>query len=140
MATSKTLGTIIRINDTDIGGVLSLGTISLERNTKEYRALNKEEVEIVVGSVKSGSYPIKVMFDPDDTAAQGALKDAFLSANTVKLEIELADKKTDDGHGTQFTWAAAAIDKLDIEQDEDGLNIATFNVLTPGLPVITPAS
>jgi hypothetical protein len=140
MANSKTLGTIIRINDTDIGGVLALGTISLERNTKEYRALNKEEVDIVVGSVKSGSYPIKVKFDPDDTAAQGALKDAVLNAKTVKLEIELADKKTDSGNGTKFTWENAAVDKLDIEQDEDGFNIATFNVLTPGLPTITAAS
>ena len=140
MAVSKSLGTIIRINDTDIGAVLSLGNISLERNTKEYRALNKEEVEVVVGSVKSGSYPIKVKFDPDDAGAQGALKDAFLNGNSVKLQIELADKKTDDGHGTQFTWANAVIDKLDIEQDEDGLNIATFNVITPGLPEIAAAS
>ena len=140
MAVSKTLGTIIRINDTDIGAVLALGTISLERNTKEYRALNKEEVDIVVGSVKSGSYPVKVKFDPEDDGAQGALKDAFLNANPVKLEIELADKKTDDGNGTKFTWDNAVIDKLDIEQDEDGYNIANFNVLTPGLPVITAAS
>jgi len=140
MATSKTLGTIVRINDVDIGAVLALGTISLERNTKEYRALNKEEVDIVVGAVKSGSYPIKVKFDPEDTGAQGELKNAFLNGDNVKLEIELNDKKTDDGNGTKFTWEKVAIDKLDIEQEEDGLNIANFNVLTPGLPIITPAS
>jgi hypothetical protein len=138
MAQSKTLGTIIRINGTDIGAVLALGTISLERNTKEYRALNKEEVEVVVGTVKTGSYPIKVAFDPADTGAQGALKDAFLNANPVKLEIELSDKG--DNNGTIFTWDAAVIDKLDIEQEEDGLNIANFNVITPGLPNITAAS
>ncbi len=133
-------GTKIRINGTDIGDVLSLGDIKFSRNVKEYSALNSETVTAVAGREQSIDLPLSVVFNPDDSGAQKALHDAVISRDPVKVEIELPNKKTDDGHGTIYTWDAAIVTELTISPEEDGLYKASFTIKCPGFPTETAAS
>ena len=135
-----TKGIIVRINDTDIGALLSLGDIKKSRNTKNYEPLNTDEVIIAVGRAQAGDISLKVKLDPDDTGAQKALSDAVDKGETVKFELELPNKKTDDGHGTKYTWEGCVVSDETITPEEDGFVLASFTVKTPGLPMVTTAS
>ncbi len=136
----KTLGLIVRINDTDIGRLESFGDIKFSRGTKEYNALNKDEVLIAVGSVQSADFPIKVLMNQQDTGAQKTLRDAINNADTVTFEIELSDKLTDTGNGTKFTWNNAVVYEETLTAEDDGFMIATFNLKVPGFPTVTAAA
>ena len=139
MAGITTQGTIVRINDNDIGAILSIGDFVVERNTKEYQPLNTGDNIIAIGRIKSGSNTIKVLLNPDDTVQQ-TLQDAVLDGVTVDFEIELPNKKTDTGNGTKYTWNGVVVSKLQITPDEDGFYTATFDVVLPGEPTITAAA
>jgi len=139
MAGITAKGTIVRINGTDIGSILSIGDFTVERNTKEYQPLNDDSNIIAIGRIKSGSNSIKVLLNPDDTNQQ-TLQDAVLNGTTVSFEIELPNKKTDDGNGTKYTWDNVVVSKLQITPEEDGFYTASFDVQLPGAPAITAAS
>lgn len=139
MAT-KTLGIVVRVNDTDLGRLESLGDIKFARGTKEYAALNTDESIIAIGRVQNTDLPVKVLMDQSDTGAQKALRDAIKNATTVKFELELPDKKTSTGNGTKFTWENAVVTEEDISPEEDGFILSTFNVKLPGFPTVTAAA
>jgi len=136
----QTTGIIVRVNDTDIGALQALGDIKIARGTKEYSALNTQDVIIAVGRAQVGDLSVKVLLNPDDTGAQKALHDAVLNAGTVKFEVELPNKVTDSGNGTKYTWEGAVVTDETITPDEDGFLLASFILKTPGFPVITAAA
>jgi hypothetical protein len=136
----KTLGLIVRIDNTEVGRLESFGDIKFSRGTKEYNALNRDEVLISVGSVQSADFPVKVLMDQQDTGAQKILRDAVRNASTVTFEIELPDKLTDTGNGTKFTWNNAVVYEEVLSPEEDGFILATFNLKVPGFPTVTAAS
>lgn len=139
MAGITTQGTIVRINGTDIGTILSIGDFVVERNTKEYQPLNDGENIIAIGRIKSGSNTLKVVLNPDDSVQQ-TLQGAVLDGVTVDFEIELPNKKTDDGNGTKYTWSGVVVSKLQHSPEEDGFYTASFDVQLPGAPTITAAA
>lgn len=136
----QTLGTIVRINGTDIGRLEALGDIKFARNTKEYAALNKDELIVSPGKIQAGDFNVKVIMDQGDAGAQKALRDAVQKAEPVQFEIELSDKKADTGNGTKFTWDSAVVYDETISPEEDGFLISTFSIKTPGFPTTTPAA
>ena len=136
----KTNGVIVRINDSDIGDLQGMGDVKISRSTKDYSALNSDNVIIAVGRVGSGDMSLKVLLDENDSGAQKTLHDAVMDGSTVKFEIELPDKKTDEGNGTKYTWEGCVVTEKDITPEEDGFLLANFNLKTPGKPVITAAS
>ena len=139
MAGITTQGTIVRINGTDIGTILSIGDFVVERNTKEYQPLNDGENIIAIGRIKSGSNTLKVLLNPDDSVQQ-TLQGAVLDGVTVDFEIELPNKKTDSGNGTKYTWSGVVVSKLQYSPEEDGFYTASFDVQLPGAPTITTAA
>ncbi len=139
MAGITTQGTIVRINGTDIGTILSIGDFVVERNTKEYQPLNDGENIIAIGRIKSGSNTLKVLLNPDDSVQQ-TLQGAVLDGVTVDFEIELPNKKTDSGNGTKYTWNGVVVSKLQYSPEEDGFYTASFDVQLPGAPTITAAA
>jgi len=136
----QTLGTIVRINGTDIGRLEALGDIKFARNTKEYAALNKDELIIAAGKVQAGDFTVKVIMDQADTGAQKALRDAVKNATTVQFEIELNDKPANGTNGTKFTWEGAVVYDETITPEEDGFLVSTFSLKTPGFPTVTAAA
>ena len=136
----KTLGTIVRINGVDIGRLEALGDIKFSRNTKEYAALNKDELIVSPGRVQAGEFNVKVIMDQGDTGAQKALRDAVQNATAVQFEIELNDKPQNGTNGTKFTWEGAVVYDETISPEEDGFLLSTFSVKTPGFPTVTAAA
>ena len=139
MAT-QTLGTIVRIGGVDIGRVEALGDIKFARSTKEYAALNRDELIIAAGKVQAGDIQLKVIMDQADDGAQKALRDAVKNAAPVQFEIELNDKPENGTNGTKFTWNEAIVYDETISPEEDGYLVSTFNVKTPGFPTVTAAA
>ena len=136
MATT-TNGIIVRINDTDIGRLESIGDIKIGRGTKEYAALNRDDVIIAIGRAQSVDLPVGVLMDQADTGAQKALRDAIRNAAPVKFEIEFPDGQDS---GTKLTWSGAVVTEESMKPDEDGFVISTFTVKLPGFPNVTGAS
>ena len=136
----QTLGTIVRINGTDIGRLEALGDIKFARNTKEYAALNKDELIIAAGKVQAGDFNVNVIMDQTDAGAQKALRDAVKNATPVQFEIELNDKPANGTNGTKFTWDGAVVYDETISPEEDGFLVSTFSLKTPGFPTVTAAA
>jgi len=134
----KTTGTIFKVNGTDIGSVMSWGDITFQRGTKDYEPLNSDDVVIAIGRAKAFDMPISVLYNPADTGAQKALKDAVEGGNTVDIDIELSDKGSNNG--TTFSWTGAAVSELKITPDQDGDYSASFTLRLPGMPTVTAAS
>jgi len=134
----KTTGTIFKVNGTDIGSVMSLGDITFQRGTKDYEPLNTDEVMLAVGRAKAFDMPVSVLYDPSDTGAQKALKDAVEGGNTVSIDIELPD--SGGNNGTTFSWSGAVVSELKVTPDQDGDYSASFTLRLPGMPTVTAAS
>ncbi len=137
----QTLQTRVRINGTDIGRIESLGDIKFARSTKEYAALNVDDLIIAAGKVQAGDLNIKVIMDRSaDAGAQQVLRDAVISATPVQFEIELNDKPANGTNGTKFTWEGAVVYDETSTPEEDGFWVSTFSLKTPGFPTVTAAA
>jgi hypothetical protein len=134
----KTVGTIVKANDKEVGALQSLGNISQKRNVQEYDAINVESVAIALGSVKTDALTLGVIYNPTDSAGAKELETAFNGGTTIPFSIELSD--TAGTNGTTYSWNATVISDFTLEPQKDGFVLATFSVHLNGKPTVTAAS
>ena len=72
-----------------VGCPQSLGEISETRTVTEYKCLSSNDSAKALGAISRGSLEIGLLLDPEDTAGQKELKDAFKSNTEVYIIIEL---------------------------------------------------
>jgi hypothetical protein len=121
-----------KVGDTDyllVGKVKTLGNLSArERNVIETDLLNCNEVAKSLGSIKRGSIDVTYLYDENLPDGHDVLDEAGNRAEgTIYLDvrIELANKQTEDGHGTQFDFGAI-VPKLEVGNfTKDGMVEAT---------------
>ena len=106
-----------------VGCPQSIGSIEESRAVTEYKCMSSNETAKALGSITRGNIEIGLLFDPDDTDGQKALKDAWLANSTFVVGIELPDIDVTAGatgaSGTLF-WFSGAISAVStgIVQDE----------------------
>ena len=140
MAYVDTNGTIVRVNDIATGALESLSGLKKKRPLKEYKSINTDRVILALGTASVEPFTISFIYDPEDTEGVKEFEKAFNDAAEVKFEIELPNKKTDDGNGTKYTWDKTVISDFEINPEEDGKYLATTTVAVNGLPTVTAAA
>jgi hypothetical protein len=104
-----------------VGCPQSLGEISETRTVTEYKCLSSNDSAKALGAISRGSLEIGLLLDPDDTAGQKELKDAFKANTEVYIIIELPNGTGTAGtakHGTLYIFKAGVSGVgTSIEQD-----------------------
>ena len=95
-----------------VGCPQSLGSIAETRASTEYKCLSSNETAKALGAISRGSLELGLLLDPDDTAGQKELRDAFKSNTPVIIAVELPNMPkgtgtpTTAGHGTLYYFTA----------------------------------
>ncbi len=89
-----------------VGCPQSLGDLSETRSMTEYKCLSSDETAKSLGAISRGSLELGLLLDPDDTAGQKALKDAFANNEKVIIAIELPNGVATGKMGTIYTFTA----------------------------------
>lgn len=92
----------------EIGCPQSIGALEETRGVTEYKCLNTDETAKALGTISRGNIEISLLFDPDDTAGQAALKAAWQANKFFIIGIELSNKPTAGTNGTVF-WFEGGI-------------------------------
>lgn len=100
-----------------VGCPQSIGDISETRTVTEYKCLSSNESAKALGAISRGSLEIGLLLDPNDTAGQKALKDAFKSNTLVNIIIELPDSQGTNGTLYYFQAGVSGV-STGITQDE----------------------
>lgn len=99
--------TAIQAGD-EIGCPQSIGSLEETRGVTEYKCLNSDDTAKALGTVSRGNVEIGLLFDPDDTTGQAALKAAWAANSSFRIGIELSNKPDAGTNGTMF-WFEGAI-------------------------------
>lgn len=113
----ETAPTVALIQAGDLVGCpQSIGSIEQTRTVTEYKCLSSNDSVKSLGSIGRGNLEIGLLFDPDDTAGQDALKTAFASNAEVTIGIELSDNAGVSGTIFAFNAYVSSV-SVGIEQD-----------------------
>ena len=113
----ETAPTVALIQAGDLVGCpQSIGSIEQTRTVTEYKCLSSNDSVKSLGSIGRGNLEIGLLFDPDDTAGQDALKTAFASNAEVTIGIELSDNGGTNGTIFAFNAYVSSV-SVGIEQD-----------------------
>ena len=89
-----------------IGCLQSLGNIEETRSMTEYKCLTSNKTAKSLGSISRGSLDLELLLDPDDTAGQKTMRDAFKNNESVIFIVELSDKESGYLTGTMYIFTA----------------------------------
>jgi hypothetical protein len=113
----------------EVGCPQSIGELSETRNVTEYKCLSSNESAKALGSISRGSLELGLLLNPDDTAGQAALRDAFASNTEKIVGIELPDMPSGGTNGTMY-WFHAGVSGVStgITMDEAISYTATLEI------------
>lgn len=105
-----------------VGCPQSIGSIEETRNVTEYKCMSSNDTAKALGSISRGNIQLGLLFNPDDTAGQDALKTAFQTNAVIGVGIELPDRDITVGStgvsGTIFYFeGGVSAVSVGIEQD-----------------------
>jgi len=98
-------------NGKEVGCPQSIGALEETRGVTEYKCLNTDETAKALGTISRGNMEIGLLFDPDDTAGQKALKDAWAANSFFRIGIELSNMPDGGTNGTLF-WFEGAVSSV----------------------------
>lgn len=106
-----------------VGCPQTIGALEETRTVTEYKCMSSNDTAKALGSITRGNIEIGLLFDPEDTAGQAALKAAWAANDQFIVGLELPDADVSVGptgaSGTIF-WFAGGVSGVStgIVQDE----------------------
>ena len=85
-----------------VGCPQSIGALEETRAVNEYKCMTTDESLKALGSISRGNIELGLLFDPNDTEGQKALKDAWAANEEVMVGLELSDEDTSAGETDAF--------------------------------------
>ena len=68
-----------------VGCPQSIGALEQTRAVTEYKCMSSNETAKALGGIERGNIEVGLLFDPEDTAGQDALKTAFASNSQLLI-------------------------------------------------------
>lgn len=125
-----------------MGHIDSIGKIvDKSRPTQKYTPINDTQYDEIVsfGSLTQAAFSMGVLYTPDATEGINTLETAIDNNTQVQIIIELNNKATEAGVGTQIKQICG-VSNFSVDAPKDGKLLSSFTAEKIGLPVITAAS
>lgn len=111
----------------EVGCPQTIGAIAETRPVKTYKCMSSDESVKLLGSIDTGNFAVSLLFDPEDTLGQAALKSAFNSNNKFLFGIELDDSLGANGTTMAFTGVVSGV-STSLEQDSAVMYEVTIEI------------
>lgn len=125
-----------------MGHIDSIGKIiDKSRNVQKYTPMNDTQFDEIVsfGSLTQAAFSMGVLYDPSSTEGINVIETAIDNNTQVQIIIELSNKLTGAGTGTQIKQLCG-VSNYSVDAPKDGKLLSSFTAEKIGLPEITAAS
>ena len=124
----------------EIGKLIELDRVlGASRNIKKYYPINSDDQIVALGRQDQKDITFGVIYDPELSEGVHKLESAIANKTEVQIVMELPNKLTDTGHGTQYT-RTCLVSEFDVVGEQDGKFVANVVVQTLGTPSKTAAA